>query len=621
MVVAVLYFAAQSALKPLTEDINRINILLRDIASGRRPENVRYHQPLFNNLAKTAIALFCHKTKQQDSLEDSVEVHLESENENNDLSDQQLEDIEEINLESSLTEEDSHPEDIPEEPEEETPEEAEEDSSEELEEDMTQLLEDIEEIDLDQMEHAEDEEEPSEDTSPVPKSIFRAYDIRGIAGETLSLEGANLIGKAIGSEALSRGENTIIVANDGRLSSPNMRQRLMDGLTSTGCDVISIGTVPTPVLYFATHELEANSGVMITGSHNPAEYNGFKIMLSGETLAEDDIQGLYNRIQENDFSSGQGEISSLDITSRYQDRILDDVVLARPLKVVIDCGNGVAGNTAPQLFEQLGCDVIPLFCDVDGHFPNHHPDPGKPENLEQLIRSIEEENADIGIAFDGDGDRVGLVTNAGTIIHPDRLLMLLAQDVISRNPGADIIFDVKCSRHLNALISGCGGRPVMWKTGHSLIKRKMNESGALLAGEMSGHIFFKERWYGFDDGLYSAARLAEVLTTDNRDTETIFQELPDSISTPEITIPVDDAEKFNLIANLTSEGDFGEGEINTIDGIRVDYPFGWGLVRASNTTPALTLRFEADSQDELNKIQNIFRDQLLAVEPKLTLPF
>jgi len=460
-------------------------------------------------------------------------------------------------------------------------------------------------------------------TVDVPQSIFRAYDIRGVVGETLTPEIVQQIGLSIGSEAAKRGQKTLCVGYDGRLSSPELSEALIRGLIATGRDVINVGCVPTPVLYFATHQLNTGSGVMITGSHNPANYNGFKMMLGGDTLAGDDIQKVYDRIilQDFDLDQSAGQVRQQEIGRDYLDTILNDIAVAAPLKVVVDAGNGVAGELGPALIEELGCEVIPLHCEIDGTFPNHHPDPGKPENLQDLIRKVEEEGADLGIAFDGDGDRVGVVTNKGKIIWPDRLLMLFAKDVVSRNPGADVIFDVKCSRRLNGLISGYGGRPIMWKTGHSLIKAKMKETGALLAGEMSGHMFFKERWYGFDDGLYSAARLLEILGIDERSSEEVFESFPEDASTPEININVTDESKFALVEKLTAQGDFEGGNISTIDGIRVDYQDGWGLCRASNTTPVLVLRFEADDEAALSRIQQVFREQLLMVEPELELTF
>ncbi len=460
-------------------------------------------------------------------------------------------------------------------------------------------------------------------TVDVPQSIFRAYDIRGVVGESLTPEIVQQIGLSLGSEAAKRGQKTICVGYDGRLSSPELAEALIRGLIATGRDVINLGCVPTPVLYFSTHHLSTGSGIMITGSHNPANYNGFKMVLGGETLAGDDVQKLYDRIilQDFDVEQNAGQVSQQDIGRDYLDTILNDIAVAAPLKVVVDAGNGVAGELGPALIEELGCEVIPLHCEIDGTFPNHHPDPGKPENLQDLIRKVEEEGADLGIAFDGDGDRIGVVTNKGKIIWPDRLLMLFAKDVVSRNPGADVIFDVKCSRRLNGLISGYGGRPIMWKTGHSLIKAKMRETGALLAGEMSGHMFFKERWYGFDDGLYSAARLLEILGIDERSSEDVFGSFPEDSCTPEININVTDENKFALVEKLNAQGSFDDGNISTIDGVRVDYQDGWGLCRASNTTPVLVLRFEADDEAALSRIQQVFREQLLLVDPELELTF
>ncbi len=455
----------------------------------------------------------------------------------------------------------------------------------------------------------------------LPASIFRAYDIRGVVGDTLTNEAAYWIGRAIGSESLAKGEPCVAVGRDGRLSGPQLVQQLIQGLLDCGCQVTDIGMVPTPVLYFATNVLEGKSGVMLTGSHNPPDYNGFKIVIAGDTQANEQIQALKTRIDNNDLASGVGSIEQLDILDRYFKQIRDDIALAKPMKVVVDCGNGVAGVIAPQLIEALGCTVIPLFCEVDGNFPNHHPDPGKPENLVDLIARVKAEGADLGLAFDGDGDRVGVVTNAGNMVFPDRLMMLFSKDVVSRNPGADIIYDVKCTRRLGALISGYGGRPVMWKTGHSLIKKKMKETGALLAGEMSGHIFFKERWFGFDDGIYSAARLLEILSQEKRNSEQVFAAFPADISTPEINITVTDENKFRLIDRLQRDGVWGDANLTTLDGVRVDYQKGWGLVRASNTTPVLVLRFEAETEEELERIKEVFRAQLYTVAPELNLPF
>ncbi|WP_330200928.1 MULTISPECIES: phosphomannomutase/phosphoglucomutase [unclassified Pseudomonas] len=454
-----------------------------------------------------------------------------------------------------------------------------------------------------------------------PDTIFRAYDIRGVVGDTLFAETAYWIGRAIGSESLAKNEPNVSVGRDGRLSGPELVQQLIQGLHDSGCHVSDVGLVPTPALYYAANVLAGKTGVMLTGSHNPRDYNGFKIVIAGDTLANEQIQALHTRLKTNDLTTGKGSIEKVDILDRYFKQITEDVVLARRMKVVVDCGNGAAGVIAPQLLEALNCEIIPLFCDVDGNFPNHHPDPGKPENLVDLIAKVKETGADLGLAFDGDGDRVGVVTNTGNIVFPDRLLMLFAKDVVSRNPGADIIFDVKCTRRLTPLIREYGGRPVMWKTGHSLIKKKMRESGALLAGEMSGHIFFKERWFGFDDGIYSAARLLEILSQEKGTAEEVFATFPNDISTPEINIDVTDVTKFSIIEALQRDAQWGDAQLTSIDGVRVDYPKGWGLVRASNTTPVLVLRFEADTEAELQRIKDVFHAQLKNVAPDLKLPF
>lgn len=468
------------------------------------------------------------------------------------------------------------------------------------------------------------EKPPMSTTPQAPQlnaSIFRAYDIRGVVGDSLTAEAAYWIGRAIGSESLARGEPNVAVGRDGRLSGPELVAQLIKGVADSGANVSDVGMVPTPVLYYAANVLEGKSGVMLTGSHNPPDYNGFKIVIAGETLANESIQRLRQRIETGDVASGQGQIKQVDVLKSYADYIRNDVVLAKKLKVVVDAGNGVAAVNAPQLIESLGCEVIPLFCEVDGNFPNHHPDPGKPENLEDLIAKVKETGADLGLAFDGDGDRVGVVTNEGKIIYPDQLLMLFAKDVVSRNPGADIIFDVKCTRRLNNLIAGYGGRPIMWKTGHSLIKKKMKETGALLAGEMSGHVFFKERWFGFDDGIYSAVRLLEILSQEKNSAQQVFDTFPVDISTPEINIQVTEENKFGIIETLQRDAQWGDAQITTLDGVRVDYQNGWGLVRASNTTPVLVLRFEAETLEELERIKTVFRKQLLAVQPDLNLPF
>jgi phosphomannomutase/phosphoglucomutase len=455
----------------------------------------------------------------------------------------------------------------------------------------------------------------------ISPSIFRAYDIRGVVQETLTPDAVYAIGQAIGSEALARGQQQVVIARDGRLSGSKLSAALRDGLLASGRDVIDIGAVPTPVLYFAAHTLGTHSGVMLTGSHNPPEYNGLKIVLNGETLAEEAIQSLYQRIVDNDFTQGQGHYETRDIVPDYISRITSDLRLARSLKIVIDSGNGIAGAVAPKLFRALGCEVVELFCEVDGRFPNHHPDPGQPENLQDLTHSVLAHQADIGLAFDGDGDRLGVVTDNGEIIWPDRQMMLYAEDVLKRNPAATILYDVKCTRHLASVIDTLGGKPLMWKTGHSLIKAKMRETGALLAGEMSGHIFFKERWFGFDDGLYTAVRLLEILAADKRSASEIFKTLPNSVNTPELKLPMDDARKSDFMTELQQQAQFPQAVLNTIDGLRVDFSDGWGLIRQSNTTPCLVLRFEADTTEGLQRIQALFRTQLLALDAQLALPF
>lgn len=455
----------------------------------------------------------------------------------------------------------------------------------------------------------------------VPASIFRAYDIRGIVDDTLTEETVEMIGRAVGSEAAARGESSVAVARDGRLSGPRLQAALMRGLNAAGRDVIDIGMVPTPVLYFATHILEGTqSGVMVTGSHNPPDYNGFKIVLGGETLSGDAITALFERIQSDNLETGQGSITRQDLRETYLARILGDVTINRPIKAVVDCGNGVAGELGPQLLARLGIHTTPLFDEIDGNFPNHHPDPGKPENMQDLMRKVQETGADIGLAFDGDGDRLGVVTPSGKLIYPDHLLMVFATDMLARQPGAKIIFDIKCTGNLIKVISEAGGEPEMWRTGHSLIKARMKETGAQLGGEMSGHIFFQERWYGFDDGLYAAARLVEILANQPDDADTFFAHFPQDVGTPEINIAVTDANKFSLVDKLAREGDFGEGIKTTLDGIRVDYQDGWGLCRASNTTPALVMRFEGKDDAALARIKAVFNNALQRIAPDIELP-
>ncbi len=449
-------------------------------------------------------------------------------------------------------------------------------------------------------------------------NIFRAYDIRGVVGSALTDATVYHLGRAFATQAKSEGVTQVCVAADGRISSPHLKNLLIEGLLDGGADVSDIGFVATPVLYFAAHHSASLTGIMITGSHNPKDYNGFKMVLAGNTLALEEIQQLKTIMLSQDYSEGEGSVEPKDVRGDYMQSILQDIKLARPLKTVVDCGNGIPGEMNPGLIEALGCEVTPLYCDVDGNFPNHHPDPGKLENLLECISEVKRLKADVGLAFDGDGDRVGIVTPKGNMVYADRLMMLFAQDVLSRNPGAEIIYDVKCSRLLNKVITEAGGTGTMWKTGHSLIKRKMRQSGALLAGEMSGHVFFKERWYGFDDGLYAAARLLEILAASDLDLDQIFEQFPEEISTPEINIQVTDDNKFQIIEKMQA-GTYQGGEKNTIDGVRVDYPDGWGLIRASNTTPVLVLRFEASSDQAIKRIQQQFQQQLQSIDPSLSI--
>ncbi|HEY0334347.1 MAG TPA: phosphomannomutase/phosphoglucomutase [Stenotrophomonas sp.] len=462
----------------------------------------------------------------------------------------------------------------------------------------------------------------------VSPDMFRAYDIRGVVGKELNPAVAELIGHAIGSAMQAQGLRDVVVGRDGRLSGPELSASLIEGLRRAGCHVTDIGLAPTPVVYFAAYHLRVGSCVAVTGSHNPPDYNGFKIVIGGETLAGDAITDLYQRINEGRLHSAveAGGLTQQDVSEDYIQRIADDVQLDRPLKVVADAGNGVAGEIAPRLLEAIGAEVIPLYCDVDGTFPNHHPDPSEPQNLEDLVQMVQRFDADIGLAFDGDGDRLGVVTREGTMVFPDRLLMLFAADVLQRNPGAMIIYDVKCTGKLSDFVLRHGGSPMMWKTGHSLIKSKMRETDAELAGEMSGHFFFKERWYGFDDGLYAAARLLEILAQRDETPSEVLAELPDSISTPEIKVPVAGS-PHELVARFVAsvqgvEGSPFEGaRIATIDGLRADFSDGWGLIRASNTTPVLVLRFEAENTAALDRIRALFRDQLQALSPETQLTF
>jgi phosphomannomutase/phosphoglucomutase len=455
---------------------------------------------------------------------------------------------------------------------------------------------------------------------PAPE-IFKAYDVRGIVGKTLTAQAVEAIGHATGSEALARKQTTVAIGYDGRASGPELAAALAHGLQASGINVIDVGMVATPMLYFTAYQLNTLSGVMVTGSHNPPEYNGLKMMLGGDTLAGDAIQALRVRIERNDLAHGSGGYRTHDIREEYLQRVTGDVKLARPLRIAVDCGNGVAGATAPDLYRRLGCEVYELFCDVDSRFPNHHPDPSRPENLQDLIAALKADKAEIGLAFDGDGDRLGVVTKNGNIIYPDRQLMLFAADVLSRNPGGKIIFDVKSTRNLFAWIRKHGGRPLLWKTGHSFVKAKLKETGALLAGEMSGHIFFKERWYGFDDALYAGARLLEILAK-TADITAALESLPDAVSTPELHVHTAEGENYTLMDALKRSAKFeGCQEIITIDGMRVEYADGFGLARPSNTTPVIVLRFEAENEAALKRIQDDFRRALTAVKPDIVLPY
>jgi phosphomannomutase/phosphoglucomutase len=457
----------------------------------------------------------------------------------------------------------------------------------------------------------------------LSKTIFKAYDIRGVIGSTLDAGIARKIGQAFGRAALAKGERKVVIGRDGRLSGPELAAALASGLQAAGVDVIDLGVVATPMLYFGTNVLDSRSGIMVTGSHNPPDYNGFKMVLAGEAIHGDAILALYHSIGAHDGSSAAqpGGYSTHDIRAAYLERILGDVRLARPIKIAVDCGNGVAGAFAPDLFRGMGAEVIELFCEVDGTFPNHHPDPAHPENLQDLVRCLQSTDAEIGLAFDGDGDRLGIVTKDGQIIFPDRQMMLFAADVLTRHPNAEILYDVKCTRHLGPWIEQHGGRPLMWKTGHSLVKAKLRETGAPLGGEMSGHIFFKDRWYGFDDGLYSGARMLELLTR-VADPSALLNALPVSSSTPELHLQLQEGENFALIDKLRSDARFpGSDRIVDIDGLRVEYPDGFGLARASNTTPVVVLRFEAETPEALKRIQGQFRDVILAAKADAELPF
>ncbi len=456
-------------------------------------------------------------------------------------------------------------------------------------------------------------------------SIFKAYDIRGIVGDSLTEDVVRSVGRAVASDAKALGQKAFVIGRDGRLSGPAFAAALADGIQSTGLDVIDLGMVATPMVYFAAVHLGTSCGVMVTGSHNPPDYNGLKMVVAGDAIHGDRIQSLYRRIVEDRFESGAGAYSTYDISDEYIDRIVGDVRIAAPMRIAIDCGNGVAGAFATRLYEKMGCEVIELFCEVDGTFPNHHPDPAHLENLQDLIAELATGDAEVGLAFDGDGDRLGVVTKGGKVIYPDRQLMLFAEEVLSRNPGGEVIYDVKCTRNLAPWIERHGGKPVMWKTGHSLIKARLKESGAPLAGEMSGHIFFKDRWFGFDDGLYAGARMLEILTkakAAGKGPSDVLNGLPDAISTPELQWKLAEGENFTLIDRLQKEAKFeGADRVSMIDGLRVEYPDGFGLARSSNTTPVIVLRFEADDEAGLARIQRDFRRVLGEVKRDAPLPF
>ena len=455
----------------------------------------------------------------------------------------------------------------------------------------------------------------------LPAEIFRAYDIRGVVGKTLTPAVMHAIGQALGTLGIERGAPTFALGRDGRISGEELARALGDGINAAGAHVIEIGMVPTPVAYFAAQHLGCESAAMVTGSHNPADYNGVKMVIGGNTLSGDEIQELRRRIERSGLARGAGKRTHAELLDAYVGRITGDVRLARRFRIAIDCGNGVAGAVAPRLYRSLGCEVTELYCEVDGRFPNHHPDPSQPKNLATLIETLRAGDAEIGLAFDGDGDRLGVVTKDGAIIYPDRQLMLYAADVLQRNPGAEIIYDVKCTRLLGPWIERHGGKPVIWKTGHSFIKAKLKESGAPLAGEMSGHIFFKERWYGFDEALYCGARLLEILAR-LPDANAALKGLPDAPSTPELNWKLAEGEPHALIARLQQARPFpGAERVLTIDGVRAEYRDGFGLARASNTTPVVVLRFEGDTLQALERIREEFRRVLQPLKPGAPLPF
>jgi phosphomannomutase/phosphoglucomutase len=447
-------------------------------------------------------------------------------------------------------------------------------------------------------------------------NIFRANDIRGIAFEDLTEEVVFALGKALGTESINRKQNDFIIGRDGRVSSPQLFEWLSRGVLSAGCNVIDIGIVPSPVFYHSTFNLNSSSGVVITGSHNPADYNGFKILFNNNSTSSEEIQSIKKRIKEKDFLSGTGNIQSFDVVESYVEEVTNNIKLKRPLNISIDCGNGAASVVAERIYKGLGCEVEGLFCDLDGEFPNHHPDPSRPENVEDLIKSVAKNSSDIGLAFDGDADRLGVISPSGEMIFPDMQMILFSEHILKKNPNSKIVFDVKCSKLLEEAILKFKGIPVMSKTGHTFIKSMIRENGAILGGEMSGHIFFNDRWPGFDDGVYAGARMLEILS--ESEGEDIFSALPKLISTPEINLKTTDEEKFIIIDEFKKISNFDKGKIIEIDGIRVEFDDGWGLLRASNTSPVLVLRFEADSSKALNHIKDRFKDTLYKIEPSLT---
>ncbi len=455
----------------------------------------------------------------------------------------------------------------------------------------------------------------------INRSVFRAYDIRGIIGQDLDEHSFYSIGLALACYLQQLKRHQIFLAQDGRLTSPALSLALKQGLLDSGIDVVDLGSVATPVMYYATHTQGIDSGLMVTGSHNPADYNGIKMVLAGKTLTQEDIDILYSLVAEGKRVAGCGKATVLDVMNDYTQRILSDIKIKRPLKVVVDCGNGIAGPVIPQVLSQLGCDVIPLYCDVDGRFPNHHPDPTIEANLADLKEAVMTHQADVGLAFDGDADRLGLITNKGEMIWPDRLMMLYARELLSRLPGATVVFDVKCSSLLEKVIVETGGVAKMCPTGHSIVKSVMKKEQAALAGEMSGHLFFKDRWYGFDDALYSACRLLEIISASSLTVSQQFELIPNSVNTPELKIAIADEDKFVFMKRFSEEAEFSEARIIPIDGMRVEFANGWGLLRASNTTPCLVARFEAIDKDNLKQIQHLFKRQIHLVDNQLDLPF